>query len=110
MIRNTPTPPEHLAEPTRNWWVSVMTDYELQPHHVRLLTLACEHWDRAQEARVLLSFEGLTITGPKGTVANPLIKIHADASIHFTRIVRELDLDCEPPPERRPPPLKSNRG
>ena len=39
---NTPEPPAHLRAPTAEWGRSVLTDYELKDHHVRLLHLACE--------------------------------------------------------------------
>ena len=41
--------PEHLREDTAKWWEQVATDYELEPHHLRLLTLAAESWDRCQQ-------------------------------------------------------------
>ena len=34
--------PPHLTPETADWWRSVQSDYDLEPHHVRLLTLACE--------------------------------------------------------------------
>ena len=40
--------PKHLKKPTREWFESVMSQYELEEHHIRLLTLACEAWERAQ--------------------------------------------------------------
>lgn len=112
MPSQTPAPPEYLAEPTQAWWRSVMADYTLEPHHIRLLTLAAECWDRAQEARWHLQFEGLTVAGKDGPRPHPAVKIHTDATTLFARLIRELDLDCEPPPDNRvgPKPLKSNRG
>jgi len=40
----------------------VVGDYDLEPHHVRLLTLAAEAWDRGQQAREVLDRDGLTYT------------------------------------------------
>ena len=40
-----PAAPHHLHN-SKAWWVSVVTDYELEPHHLRILTLAAEAWDR----------------------------------------------------------------
>jgi phage terminase small subunit len=77
------------------------------------LQLACEAWDRAQEARAAIALEGLTINTPKGGMRpHPAIKIENDSQIRFARFVRELDLDTEPPPDSRvgPPALRSNRG
>ena len=39
------TPPNHLNKATAEWWSFVMADYALEPHHIQLLTLACEAYD-----------------------------------------------------------------
>jgi phage terminase small subunit len=103
-------PPEHLAAPTANWWVNVQTDYELEPHHIRLLTLACEAFDRTQQAREIIGRDGPVIVTDHGMKAHPAVAIERDSRLAFARLVRELDLDSEPPPDRaRPPALRSNR-
>ena len=43
--KQSPKPPRHLKAPTKRWWKSVVDGYSLEPHHVRLLTLAAEAWD-----------------------------------------------------------------
>jgi phage terminase small subunit len=102
--------PKHLKKATRKWFESVMSHYELEEHHIRLLTLACEAWERAQEARVMLKKRGMVyidrFNAPK---ARPEVAIERDASILFARLVRELDLDFESSADMRPPALKSNR-
>lgn len=103
--------PAHLAPSTAAWWVQVHEDYVLEPHHTRLLTLAGEAWDRTQTARTVLDREGLTYTdrfdAPR---ARPEVNIERDSRIAFARLVRELDLDLEPPASgSRPPALASNR-
>ena len=84
--------------------------YELEHHHLRLLQLCCEAWDRGQAAREQLAKEGLTVSGAQGVRAHPCISIERDARLAVARLVRELDLDVTPPvPERiAPPPLSSN--
>lgn len=81
------------------------------PHHLRLLRLACEAWDRTQQARETLDRDGLTVpTGDGGLKAHPCIGIERDSRLAFARLLRELDLDAEPPPDRaRAPALRSNR-
>ena len=106
-------PPAHLSDAAAAWWRAVLTDYDLAPHHFRLLQLAGEAWDRTQEARQLLDREGLVVTtGDGGVKAHPAVAIERDSRLAFARLVRELDLDRgEPAPEMaRPPALASNRG
>jgi len=105
------TAPAHLRTDTAKWWCAVHTDFALEPHHTRLLTLACEAFDRCQQARELIDRDGLTVpTGDGGLKAHPCIGIERDARLAFARLLRELDLDTEPPAERgRPPALRSNR-
>lgn len=113
MKRRGPAAPGHLAEPTKTWWRSVTSDFDLEPHHLHLLRLACEALDRAEQARVVLQAEGITIKDDRGnTRAHPAVAIEKDARTAFARLLRELDLDTEAPASERsrPPALRSNRG
>jgi P27 family predicted phage terminase small subunit len=104
--------PQHLTEPTRAWWRQVVRDFQLDAHHLKLLQAACEAWDRACEAQSILSRDGLIIAGREGGVRpHPAVAIRRDAEISFARLLRELDLDTEPPSGLRsaPPSLRSNR-
>ncbi|CAN7517096.1 P27 family phage terminase small subunit [Mesorhizobium caraganae] len=111
MKRRGPNPPEHLSDQAKTWWRGVVQDYVLEPHHLRLLQLAAEAWDRAQQARAVIDKEGITTTDDRKNVrAHPAVGIEKDARTGFARLVRELDLDVELPPNRsRPPGLRSNR-
>lgn len=104
-------PPAHLAPETADWWRAVLVEYALEPHHLRLLRLACEAWDRTQQAREILDRDGLTTeTETGGLKAHPAVAIERDARLAFARLLRELDLDAETAPDRaRPPALRSNR-
>lgn len=104
--------PDHLSPATKKWWASVIADYVLEPHHVRLLTLAGEAFDRATQARELIARDGLTVTTESGGLkAHPAVGIERDSRLAFARLVRELDLDVEAPTAepRRPPSLRSIR-
>jgi P27 family predicted phage terminase small subunit len=108
--RNSPKPPDHLRQPTAEWWRSVCESYELEGHHERLLTLAAEAYDRGQQAREILDRDGLTVaTADGGIKAHPCIGVERDARIAFARLTRELDLDAAPAPDTGPPALRSNR-
>jgi len=82
------------------WWKSVVSEWDLDPHHVRLLTLAAESWDRATEARETLARMGTfyqdRFRQPK---PHPAVAVERDSRIAFARLLRELDLDHVSPPE-----------
>ena len=106
-------PPPHLSASAAQWWQSTVETYVLQEHHLRLLQLCCEAWDRAQTAREALERDGLTVPGREGGIRpHPCIGIERDARLACARLVRELDLDAEPPVSERfgPAAIFSNRG
>jgi P27 family predicted phage terminase small subunit len=96
--------PAHLNAATRRWFRSVAADFVLDQHHVRLLTLACESWDRGVAAREAIAKHGLTFTDRFGAPrARPEVAIARDSSIGFARLVRELGLGDDTPDAPRPP-------
>jgi phage terminase small subunit len=97
LAKNSPKPPGYLRPETRAWFSGVIADYDMQPHHIKLLTLAAEAWDRGQQARELLLAEGVIVTSRQGPKAHPGIAIERDARLAFARIVAQLSLDTEPP-------------
>jgi P27 family predicted phage terminase small subunit len=108
-----PEPPAHLSQSASEFWRTTVAGFELQAHHLRLLQLACEAWDRCEQAREVLSREGLTARGERGAVkAHPAVGVERDSRLAVARLLRELDLDAEPPtPDRSgPPAIFSNRG
>jgi phage terminase small subunit len=109
MTKNTKTPPPaHLKPATAQWWKLILAEYELESHHLRLLQLACEAWDRSQAAREILDRDGISYTDRFGAPrARPEIAAERDCRIGFARLVRELMLDGAPLPEAaRPPALR----
>lgn len=97
--------PQHLRKPTRDWWRSVDTDFELEDHHRRLLTLAGEAWDRCCDAREKIAELGMVFLDRFGQPkSRPEIAIERDSRLAFARLIRELALDVEPPPETPRPP------
>ena len=86
--------PSHLQPATAAWWRHVVTEFALEQHHERLLTLACEAWDQAVAAREELAKAGTyykdRFEQPK---AHPAVAVERDARIAFARLVRELDLE-----------------
>lgn len=95
--------PRHLAVATRRWVEQIATDYVLESHHLRLLLLAGESWDRVTQARATVKAEGLTIDGRFGKKIHPAVLIEKDNKILFARMIRELGLDADAPDATRPP-------
>lgn len=99
------SPPNHLRPDTAAWWRSVAGDYALEAHHLRILTLAAEAWDRGVEAREAIAKHGTVFVDrfdqPR---ARPEVAIERDSRIAFARLVRELTLDIDPPDEPGRPP------
>jgi P27 family predicted phage terminase small subunit len=107
-------PPSHLSSSACQWWLATVEKYVLEEHHLRLLQLCCEAWDRAQAARERLDREGVTVRGAEGGLkTHPAVAVERDSRLAVARLIRELDLDTEPPaPDRYGPPpiLSNNRG
>ena len=98
MTRKPPRPkdpaaPAHLAAETRTWWAAVVAAYRLEQHHLRLLRLACETWDRGQQARRKLDKDGLTFQDRHGQPkARPEVAVERDSRIAFARLMRTICL------------------
>ena len=107
----TQKPPSHLKPVTAKWWRSVTTDFDLEPHHLRLLTLAAEAWDRGQQAREVIDREGMTYTDRFGCPKpRPEVAIERDSRIGFARLLRELALDGVDGPEAPRAPRTADYG
>ncbi len=107
----SPKPPSHLRQPTAKWWRSVVDEFDLDPHHVRLLTLAAEAWDRGQQAREVIDNDGMTFTDRFGSPKpRPEVAIERDARISFARLLRELALDGVGGPETPRAPRTADYG
>ncbi len=102
--------PNHLKTATQKWFVSVIEEYVLEAHHIRILTLACEAWDRGQTARSAIEKFGMVYTDrydcPK---PRPEIGIERDSRIAFARLLRELGLDIAGTPDDVRPPRVGGR-
>jgi phage terminase small subunit len=92
--------PAHLKPATREWWEGIVTDYVLESHHLKILTLAAEALDRCEEARKILGKEGIVIVGREGgSRPHPCIAIERDSRIAFARLIAQLSLDAETIPD-----------
>lgn len=99
-----PTPPAHLSGSSKALWRDVVDRFELQPEHLRLLTLGLEAIDRTDEARRILAKDGLMIVGARGApMRHPLVDVEMQSRTAALRYFRELGLTqyLEPAEARR---------
>ena len=105
-----PQPPKHLSRESKSWWREVVSDYDLERHHLQLLQAAAESWDRVQQARQLIERDGVVITDRFGQKKpHPAADIERHNRALFARMLRELALDFDEPAEAaRPPTMRGN--
>lgn len=102
--------PEHLESDTKAWYETVLSTWELDEHHKRILALAAGAWDRSEQARRALEEHGLVFLDRFGSPhARPEIKIEHDSRILFSRLLRELGLDISPPDDPRMPRMNGRK-
>jgi phage terminase small subunit len=86
-------PPRHLRSDTAVWFTSALKEYELDSHHVRLLTKACEAWDRSEQAREAIAKHGLTYTDRFNSPrSRPECAIERDSRLAFAGLFVNSDL------------------
>lgn len=101
----TPKPPKGLSRESAAWWRQLVAEYVFESHALKLLEAACRAWDRMVEAQTILKKQGLVYRDRFGAPRkHPAVSIEENARIAFARMVRELALDAEPPPEAPRPP------
>ncbi|MBY3199986.1 P27 family phage terminase small subunit [Rhizobium laguerreae] len=103
--------PAHLRPTTQKWWRSILANFDLEEHHLRLLQLAAEAWDQAQGAREVLEHDGQTFTDRFGQPKErPEVGIMQNARIAFARLLRELALDGVDGPDAPRSPRTADYG
>ena len=102
-------PPKTLQEKGRDFWKSVMVEWDLEESHdLALLEQAATCLDRIESARSALDKDGEYSENKGIIVAHPALKVARDYKILFFRAVKQLDL-TENEPEK-PKNLKKGRG
>jgi len=98
--------PTNLNRRTRKWLKKTIKDYELEPHHIKLLLMLGQTWDEMQISVKALKKYGYVYTNKAGVLkTRPEVAILRDSRIAFCRILRELNLS-EASDDLRPPPLE----
>ena len=104
--RGIPKPPAHLGDASKTFWRIVVRQYELEAHHLRLLQIGCESWDRAREARETVTGSKPYFTDPRGNIKpHPGIAVEQQARKQFIAALREIGLDVKAPDSPRAPML-----
>lgn len=101
------SPPEGLGDQGRSFWRWAVGAYELESHHLEILTQAAICLDRVADAMAAIERDGLLIQGRFGLVENPAAATERNYMKLFRSHVRELGLDADSPAEAysRPPRL-----
>jgi phage terminase small subunit len=114
VVHQPPPAPSKLRPATQAWFTSVVSEWRLEAHHIMLLEAAAGAWDRMQAAQAVLDEQGMTFLNQhQCPQTRPEVAIERDSRLAFARLIRELDLDLEPPKSHddfRPPYLFRHRG
>jgi phage terminase small subunit len=103
-------PPSDLSAAAQEFWRQVMGAFELERHHVVTLNLALHAWDRAEEARMIVDRDGMTVRDRFAQLRpHPMLAVERDARGQYARLMREVDLDGAAEPDVRPPRAPRNR-
>jgi phage terminase small subunit len=95
-----PEPASHLSVEMRKFWAEVVGEYELEAEALLTLQVAAEAWDRAQQARELVTKEGLVLANRR----HPALETERQCHATFLKAIRALGLDIVAPgPIGRPP-------
>ena len=98
--------PKHLSKDSADFFRKTVLAYDLDDHHLLLLTKAMEAQDLAEKCRKVLDTEGLTYTDRFGAPrARPEAKILNDSRNAVKNIFRELGFDLADDNSSRPPLL-----
>lgn len=87
---------------SRKLWRDIVSEYiEFEPHHLKLLQLICETWDKVVGAREVLQKDGSYFVDRYGQPKeHPAADAERKNKTLFMRLVRELGLDITPPSEQ----------
>lgn len=104
--------PKHLKESSKIY-EEVTLNHDLEAQQLATLQVACEAYDRSEEARFIIQKEGITFNDKNGyPKKHPAVAIKESAESLYNRSMRELalDYDTKEPPGKRPVRTKKYYG
>lgn len=99
--------PRHLSTESKKLYSHVIGSYDLPPHQLKTLRLACEALDRSTQAREVINEKGLTMLDRfEQEKPRPEVAIERDSRISYARLMRELYLEDVAPGSDLPECMK----
>jgi P27 family predicted phage terminase small subunit len=96
---------KHLSKTAKKFYKDVISEFNLETHHLHLLVQACECLDRIIECRKIVKENGSFFEDRFGQPkTHPALDEERKWKTTYYRLIRELGLDLEPPGEVGRPP------
>ncbi|QEH37929.1 hypothetical protein OJF2_65240 [Aquisphaera giovannonii] len=95
-IGMSPEPPGHLSEGSAALWRSIVRDYNFgqYPEALAILLEAMNARDRAEQARLIIAAEGITVCDGRNSIkGHPCVAIAKEAQNVFISAMKALRLD-----------------
>ena len=97
MLRAPRNLTDQLSKRAKRFFTKILNNYELEDHHLEILSQACHCLDRIEEARQKIEKDGDYILDRFGILKpHPALKTEEKNKVIFARLIRELGLDIEP--------------
>ena len=97
MLRAPRNLTDQLSKRSRKFFTKILNAYELDDHHLEILSQACHCLDRIYQARLQIEKDGDYILDRFKNIKPYLgLKALAQEKITMARLLRELNLDIEP--------------
>ena len=91
--------PSHLSKEAGEIFRDLCADYRINDTAgLKILRVACEAFERAQGARIIIDRDGMTVKDKfEQTKPHPLLPIERDSRAAFLSGLKALNLDITPP-------------
>jgi|tagenome__1003787_1003787.scaffolds.fasta_scaffold20536921_2 P27 family predicted phage terminase small subunit len=88
--------PSYLAPEEQKLYDRIASDYDIRSNSAAvILEIACQNHARARNCRDVLKKEGLTVAGPNGVKAHPLLATERQAQAQMITALRRLGVTLD---------------